>query len=333
MNRADIARNFRKKYGAEMPTLTLARIMYKKNVEMFKNVEDARQALKYIEGKNGKSDVKKVINTEFYRPEHRPKNPYVLPESWSIKKPIFKLPITCNKIGFMSDFQSPFHDVKSIQAFIDWLKQKKINTLFLNGDIVDNYALSSFIKDPRKRNFKAELDTARGIFAWLRGEFPDIPIYYNMDANHELRWEKWLREKAPELLDMHEFELDVVLRLNEHKIIPLKNNKMVMIGKLPVLHGHTLFGKFGAGVNKAANVFRKTLRSCIASHVHVTDEFTKRDLSGKMITCWTTGCFMDIDAVEYNEHNDYNHGGSYIETDNDGNYTVENKRMYNYKIL
>lgn len=332
MVKSKIAREYREKYP-NMPTLTLARLIYKDNKAGFKDVENVRSALRRIEGKEGGGRNKLVINSKFFMAEERPRNPYKLPDSWSEEKPVFKLPIGCNKIGFMSDLQVPFHDVKAIKVFVEWLKTKKINTLFLNGDIIDNYNVSPFQRDHRKRVFKEELDATRAVLAWLRGEFPKATIYYNMDANHELRWEKWLMQKAPEILGIHEFELDVILKLNDHKIIPIKNKKMVMIGKLPVLHGHTVFGRFGAGVSKARSVFLKTLKSCIASHVHVTDEFTKKDLSGKMITCWTTGCFMNINAVEYNEHNDYNHGGCYIETDNDGNFFVENKRMYNYKIL
>lgn len=333
MTKADIAREWRSQYPG-MPTKALATLICKKDKKSFNGVEDARERLRYIEGKTGKHKIiKSVTKSGFFKPDARPLNPYKMPDSWSEEKPVFKLPVACNRIGFMADFQIPFHDNKAIKTFVEWLKTKNINTLFLNGDIIDNYNISSFQRDPRKRSFKEELDATREMLGWLRGEFPDATIYYNMDANHELRWEKWLIQKAPELLDMHEFELDIILKLNEHKIIPLKKNKHVMIGKLPVLHGHTVFGRFGAGVSKARSVFLKTLKSCIASHVHVTDEYTKKDLSGKMITCWTTGCFMNINAVEYNEHNDYNHGGCFIETDKDGNYTVENKRIYNYKIM
>ncbi len=332
MTKSDIAREWRAKYP-DMPTRALACLIYKNDKVSFKDVEDARYSLRYIEGKTGDALRQTTGKKQFFKSESRPLNPYKMPDSWSEERPVFKLPVGCNRIGFMADFQIPFHDNKAIKVFVDWLKTKNINTLFLNGDIIDNYNISSFQRDPRKRSFKQELDATREMLAWIRGEFPDATIYYNMDANHELRWEKWLIQKAPELLDMHEFELDIILKLNEHKIIPLKKNKHILIGKLPVLHGHTVFGRFGAGVSKARSVFLKTLKSCIASHVHVTDEYTKKDLSGKMITCWTTGCFMNINAVEYNEHNDYNHGGCFIETDNEGNYRVENKRIYNYKIL
>ncbi len=303
--------------------------MYNENRRLFKTEDSARSSLRYIEDKAGEKNRKKTKpqQAEFSSTEVRPPTQLQLPESWSKPKEVFKLPIACNRIAFMSDFQVPFHDNRAIKAFVAWVKQKNPNTLFLNADIADFYGISSFQRDPRQRNFKEELDAIRGVLAWLRSEFPDCVIYYNLDGNHEYRWERWLMQRGPELLDIHEFDLSVLLRLNEFNIIPLRNHKYIQIGKLCVLHGHTIFGKWGSGVSKARSVFLKTFKSTIVSHVHVTDETTKKDLTGKMITCWTTGCFMNIDAVEYNEHNDYNHGGAYIETDNEGNYWVENKRI------
>jgi hypothetical protein len=69
-----IARKYREQYGWDMPTLKLARIMYKENKESFKDIETARGRLRYIEGKYGKNSPKAVVKTP-----DRPKNPYNLP--------------------------------------------------------------------------------------------------------------------------------------------------------------------------------------------------------------------------------------------------------------
>lgn len=304
--------------------------MYKENPLTFKDVENARYVLKSIEGKNGQNTHTKVTHPS---PE-RPKNPYKLPDSWGKPKEVFKLPVLCNKVGFIGDTQIPFHDNKAIIAAVEYLKKKEVNTIFCNGDICDFYGISMYQKDPRKRKFTEEIEDVRLFFAWLRAEFPLATIYFNMNANHELRWEKWLMMKAQEVFGMPEFELDVILKLNDHKIIPLKNYDHCLIGKLPVFHGHTLFGRFGNQVSKAKTVFDKLKHGAIASHVHVTDEHnTKDQVTGKMFTCWTVGCLMDLN-IEYNPHgNQYNHGFAYIETDNQGNYKVENKRIFDGKVL
>ena len=51
-----IAREYREKYGMEMPTLKLARIVYAENNLLFRDVEDARCRLRAIEGKTGKKE-------------------------------------------------------------------------------------------------------------------------------------------------------------------------------------------------------------------------------------------------------------------------------------
>ena len=75
--KTEIAKSYRDKYGWEMPTLKLARIMYEENKILFKDVQDARDFLRYIEGKKGKEN-RKHQNKNI--PE-RDRNPYKLPES------------------------------------------------------------------------------------------------------------------------------------------------------------------------------------------------------------------------------------------------------------
>jgi hypothetical protein len=48
--RLDCARSYRDKYGIDMQTSKLAKIMYEENNLLFKDKEDARVALRYIEG-------------------------------------------------------------------------------------------------------------------------------------------------------------------------------------------------------------------------------------------------------------------------------------------
>lgn len=330
--KSDKAREYRKQYGSKMATKTLARILHNENAEMFESAEDARGALRYIEGKRGNGHRQSVKGSEFFEAEERSKAPVEMPESWSKVKPVFKLPIACNRIAFMSDFQIPFHNKAAIIAFVEWVKKKEPNTVFINSDFVDFYGISMYEKNPKMRDFKGERDAAISMLTWLRDQFPTQTIYYNLDGNHEQRLEKWLY-RHPEVYGMPEFEIENILQLNKNNIIPLRNHKYIEIGKLHVLHGHTVFGRWGSGVSKGRSVFLKTLVNTMVSHVHITDEWTTRNLVGDITTCWTTGCFMDIDAVEYNEHNNYNNGGAYIETDSEGNFWVENKKVIKGKIF
>jgi hypothetical protein len=72
--KVDAAREYRKKFGPEMPTHKLARILFKEQPLLFKNVEDARERLRYIEGKKGEFFRKKVGDKSLFMEGERPKN-------------------------------------------------------------------------------------------------------------------------------------------------------------------------------------------------------------------------------------------------------------------
>lgn len=338
MTKTDIALEYIQKYPEDFPNLTLARIVYSAHTEAFKNIEDARLAIRGVLGKAGKRNRKANAKKfeKFHRKEDKVKNPYALPETWADERRVFKLPVGCNRIGFVSDAQVPFHDVEAIETAFAYLKERNINTLFINADWIDFYQLSSFQKDPRKRDFKQEYYSILQSFEYMRNFFPDITIYFSLDGNHERRYEKYMTIKAPEILSINlpEFQLEDLLKLSSFRIIPLKNYHHVMIGNLPVIHGHTIFVGQTSPVSPARTVWMKSKRSAIASHCHQVSEYTVRiPFSDDINTCWTTGCLMNLN-VEYNPHaHNYQHGFAYIETDRDGSYRVENKRMFKGKVL
>lgn len=141
--------------------------------------------------------------------------------------------------------------------------------------------------------------------------------------------------KAPELLklELPEFDLASLLRLKLFDIRPISKIDHILIGQLPVVHGHTIFQGATSPVSTARTVFMKTKQSAIASHCHQVNEYTTKTLDGKIITCWTTGCLMDMN-VSYNPHgNNYSQGLAHIETDKNGLYQVENKRIHEGRVL
>ena len=127
---SDIARQYRTKYP-DMPTLKLARIMYKENNLVFIDVETARGTLRYIEGKVGERRKRQLKNVDFIKTESRPYNPYKLPESHQEKREPFKLPLACNNILLISDLHIPYHDIDAITIALSYGKEHKVNTIFI----------------------------------------------------------------------------------------------------------------------------------------------------------------------------------------------------------
>ena len=75
VTKVDVCREWRRKYP-DKPTLALSKMIYEKEKPLFKDVEEIRERLRYIEGKKGKLWLSKLgKKTEFVLQEHRPRNP------------------------------------------------------------------------------------------------------------------------------------------------------------------------------------------------------------------------------------------------------------------
>ena len=173
----ELARKYRRE-NPDMPTLKLARIMYSENNLMFKDVEAARFRLRYIEGKAGKTALARMGKAadSLVKEEPRPYNPYKLPESHQEKREAFKLPIACNNILLISDLHIPYHDIDAVTTALDYGKENKVNTIFINGDLIDFHGVSRFDKDPKKRSVKQEFIAAKEFLVSLRAAFPTASI-------------------------------------------------------------------------------------------------------------------------------------------------------------
>ena len=196
--------------------------------------------------------------------------------------------------------------------------------MWLNGDTLDFYGLSRFEKDPRQRGFKYEIDCMRSFLKGLRNIFPNALIIFKV-GNHENRYESYLRTKAPELLDVEEFQLSELLGFTPLRVKEIKDKQLAHIGDLKVLHYHELPLKSG-GVNPARAVFLKTGDSTIGGHYHRKSEHVERTLGNKLVKVYSTGCLCNLSPA-YMPFNNWSHGFAYIEVDKKGQYRVENKTI------
>lgn len=306
-------------------TRTLARILYKRFPTAFMDVEDARNIIRCHRGEHGSATTTRTYEIKSGKRVNE-KYDVVLPESWSKKKEFFKIPSAYKKIGLIADIQCPFHDTAALQVAVSYLQQEKIDCLLMNGDVLDFYQLSSFEKDPTKRNFVQERVACVDLLQWVKNEFPNIPIYYNLDANHEYRYERYMQKKAPEIFSTELFMIEDLLHLHDIGIIPVRGYDHIRAGRLPIVHGHTIFRGVTSPVSPARTVFMKMKHTCVASHCHKKSEYTWTDMKGETHITWTTACLMSLN-VEYNPHgNDYVHGFGVIKVlDTKGNFTFRNK--------
>jgi len=228
-------------------------------------------------------------------------------------------------VGILSDIHVPYHSETALRAAVDALVGDKIEALILNGDTADFYAISRWTKNPAKRNFKAELVAIRELLGWIRQTFPEIPIVFKC-GNHEERWEHWLWQHAPEISDEPEMGLDHWLRLREHGIELVKDQRPIMAGKLPVLHGHEKGKGISAPVNQARGAFLRLHHTVLEGHGHRTSGHCEPDMFGSEVFCWSTGCLCDL-RPEYARLNKWNWGFAVATVHVDESFDVSNLRI------
>jgi len=230
-------------------------------------------------------------------------------------------------VGILSDVHVPYHSDMAVAAAIGHLKQQNLAALLLNGDIADFYAISRYMKDPTQRDFKGELEAVRAFLAYLRQEFPDIPIVYK-EGNHENRWQQWIWAHAAEISDDPRMSLVAWLDFDKHGIEWIDNQRPVMLGKLPVLHGHELPKGMAAPVNVARGAFLRTLSTVLVGHSHRTSNHAESDMWHHETGWWSTGGLCDL-RPEYCRVNRWNHGFAVVEIQSD-RQTFD---VFNFRIM
>lgn len=329
MNKTDIIREYLRKYP-DYPNAKLARIIYKENPLVFTTVDVIRGLVRRVQGKGGKDHIYKV-NKEFYRTEDKPINPYNLPESHQDERPPFKLPTACNNILLISDLHIPYHDINAVTLALDYGKANNVNTIFINGDLIDNHQVSKFESDPRKRSVKQEFDATIQFLQSLRKAFPEASIYW-LKGNHCIRWEKFLFMKVREIWDDDYFHLEERLRLNEVKVKLLDDKTLVKAGKLSITHGHHIFKGVFSPVNPARGAWMKAKQSVIVGHLHRASHHPEVNLDGKVVSCWSTGCLCELRPNYSPLVSNSQHGFAHIVIEKNGDYTVKNFQIINGKL-
>lgn len=326
MKKTTIARNLRSQYP-DMPTHKLARIMYADNKLTFKDVEDARDILRYIEGKKGESERSKIHSeNKAYLKPFRPVNPYNLPQSDEAKyEPViisgFK------RIGILSDVHIPYHNMEALEVAFSELKKviKKDDAILLNGDIIDCHRLSRWAKDPKKRDFKAEVDMLKQFFASLEKTF-GCRIIYKL-GNHEDRYQRFLYEKASEISGIEDFEFFNLIKARERNIQMVEANRFMKFGSIIGIHGHEFMGN-GSGDLIARGLYMKGSVNAFQGHNHRTDNYIRRNpFTGETTCTYSIGCLSELHP-SYNvlQRYPWNYGYAWMEIDGD-KFTFHNKHL------
>ena len=300
--------------------LGLAKRAKRERPESFRTVENARDMIRIIRGAHGKHNRNQATQP---RPKGKagqvPKMPPSLAEPWEAVQ------VDAKQVGIISDVHVPYHSEIAFGASVEALKREKIDTLLINGDFADFYQVSRHQRDPKHRRFSEELKAVVQGLEWLRSEFPKIRIVYKL-GNHEERWQVFVWNRAPEIYDLPAVQIDELLQAKRLGIEVVGDQRPIMLGQLPVLHGHELGKSIFSPVNPARGAFLRTHHTVLVGHSHQTSGHADTDMFHKETFVWSTGCLCDL-TPEYARVNRWNHGFALVEVASDKSFNVTNKRI------
>jgi predicted phosphodiesterase len=292
------------KYLEDFPNtanLTLAKKIYKDHSAKFKSVEYIRTQIRYYRGQAGdknRKDAKEHI-------DYFAKLKSELPKGESEKVEPYYLPKDRKKVLIISDIHLPYHDDKALFAALEYGLKEQVDTIYINGDLLDFGKISKYENIITKHSTKYEIDCAKIFLKSLRDMFPKALIIYKY-GNHDLRFDKWIRLKAPELLDIEQIMLCEILGLRELEIIQLDNLQWTYMWDITVLHGHELPMKSG-GINPARAARLKINRPLIIGHFHRQSKDAGMILGKPYYYAYSSGCLCDL-SPSYMPINDWVHG-------------------------
>jgi len=313
----------------DTPSLTLAKKLFAEYPEVYNSQEHARTFIRIVRGQKGNYDRKHAADKSLFDAKPRPLNPFVLPKSYAKKRKHIEVKGT--KFLILCDVHIPYQDNEALTVAINEGVRQGCDAVILNGDALDCHMISDFVKDPRKRKFKDELYAMRQFVDTLRQQFPTANIYYK-EGNHEERYWRYMRVKAPELFDIDAFDFASLCHLDKHNITWIDGKSKLNIGKLSIFHGHEFGKQFMPSVNVARGLYMKTKVSSMCGHHHQTAEHNERDANGKFITCWGVACLSEL-SPDYNPYSRYNNGFAIVTKGKNGYFSVNNYRIHEGQIL
>jgi predicted phosphodiesterase len=191
----------------------------------------------------------------------------------------------------LSDMHCPFHDSASLSSVKALIAHVRPDYLVFNGDIIDNYNISSFDKNPKRTHgwIQAEIDITYEVLKWLVEAAPESTKLFYISGNHEDRYERMLN-RDPNLASMRALGFIENLRLEELNIQYVK--ELVLYKKLLIKHG-ALVGKYAA----ARELDSEGLFG-VSGHVH-RNQLQSRMLRNGHITWVCVGHLCDVAQMDY----------------------------------
>jgi predicted phosphodiesterase len=228
------------------------------------------------------------------------------------------------RVVVLSDLQIPFEDGPAVDQALEVLHAVNPDTVILNGDILDCYAESAFLKDSVKA--EASIDEshrrARNLMETLKG----VRQKYWLGGNHEDRWRRLLWSENPTalaLLRAHQRAAGIgAIDVNDpvrsfgrlfemdrygFQYFPYSHRLYLAAGNLIVTHGKYVSRHSGYS---AKRTWEWLGTSCIVGHTHRLGSYLVTQ-DGHEAGAWENGCLCQLEP-EYDDAPNWQQGFSVV---------------------
>jgi len=311
------------------PSRTIARLLMKEVPNAFSCLESCRRSItKY----RGITSTRRPFAQGVHHRAHGHQSdgyiplppPLVEDEPWSI------VPVEFKRGLLLFDIHIPYHDESACQIALRHGRRLNPDCIVLAGDLMDFHAISSWERDPRRRDLVTELQTGERFIEVLRATFPKARIIMQ-EGNHEERLWRYAWRNIPELAGLPELSLAEVLHLKDYGVELVEGKKPIKAGPhLHILHGHEFGGFMTNPVNPARGLFLRGNTNAVCGHFHQTSEHTGPGLA-HTTGCWSSGALCDMHP-RYRPINKWNQGFMVLELHR-SQWSVRNHKIIGGEVV
>lgn len=198
---------------------------------------------------------------------------------------------TLEPILVVPDTHRPFHDQRAVDVMIRVAKDLKPKHIYIIGDFIDFYAVSSHSKDPRRATMlEDELFSASDGLDELDALGAKHKVY--IGGNHEDRMERYLRDKAPELFGVVSVPELLGLKKRGWQYVPYKRH--TKLGKM-----HWTHDVGSAGRNAIFKCLDTYQHSVVTGHTHRMAYIVEGNAVGEQKLSAQFGWLGDANHIDY----------------------------------
>jgi predicted phosphodiesterase len=320
MTKTELAKEYVKAFP-NVSKKALSRLLFIENKALFKDEEHARLTIRCATGANGQESRKSINYEDIIIGTQHPTNPYGLPESDESKWEPYVL--TSDNYLVLSDIHLPYHSVKALSSAVEYGLKNGYKNVILNGDTLDCYQGSTFVKDPKKRDLAGELRCWLDFIDVLRNHF-DGDIVFKM-GNHEERYDRLIMARAPELLGIRSFNFQEIMQLSDYDVSFVTDKRPMHFGGLNIIHGHEYTSGAFSPVNIARGLFLRAKSNALQGHNHQTSSHQEANIRGEQTITYSVGCLSELHPA-YAPLNRWNWGFAGIKREGN-DFEVDNMRI------